>query len=134
MSRCAFVEPSTGVRSYWSSNYATQDSAQRHRAVATVEPTSAGWQQIVPIRIQGEDQPRVLKFGGVADATLDNLMLRMLGLSLRQSVIFEDVTGETYEVLVVAYDPSRRGVIRTRNNANHVRSYTLELQVIRQIS
>lgn len=131
MSRCAFTDPATGVRYQWTRNYEEESSSSRTRAIATVEPTAAGWAQVEPVRLQGAAEPRTRRYTGKADDATHLIFARMYALSQTQSVIFEDIDGSRTEVFVTGYDPTRVGVVRTIGNANHYRSYTLDMEEAR---
>lgn len=131
MARAALIDPATGERVVFEMNPSSQEDGKRERSVAVLKPAAAGWRPVSSTLQQSERGPLTKRYSGLAPSRAQHAMLlRFRALSEEQSVIFEDPDGTTREVLVTAYEPTRRRVVRGPRGGLEVWNYQLELQVL----
>lgn len=133
--RNQFIDPRGVVPTYaWQVNHDTEDQFGRERQVTTSAPTG----NVGLVRQQGEDSPLVISLSGsILHAAQHAAMRRYFDLSRGQTVIFTDFAGDSYEVLVTSFKPTRQRTIRNPRDSSielHYWHYTLDMQVIRVIS
>lgn len=130
-----FLNPWTGAYYDWPINNSTEESFGKTRNIDHTAPTSG----LGLIRQQGDDSPMAIKLSGtIFHKAQHQAMIAYFNLSRTQTVYFRDFTGETYEVIITAYQPTRQRTIRNpRDFANapyHYWKYTLEMDVVRFIN
>jgi hypothetical protein len=134
MSRNVLTDPATGFSYSWPVNHSAVEKAERTRTITELPPTAAGWQDARPTFQQGDRTPEVLRLTGrVWDPTQISVLLAFLRASKRRTVIFEECSGDRYEVLIDSLEPQRRGVVRAPNGGKYVWDVAIEMEVVLQL-
>jgi hypothetical protein len=129
-----FTDPWTGSYYDWPINHSEEEAFGKTRNIDHTAPTSG----LGLIRQQGDDTPMAVKLSGtIFHKAQHQAFIGWLEKSRTQTIYFRDFTGETFEVIVTAYQPTRQRTIRNpRDFANapyHYWHYTLEMDVVRFI-
>lgn len=132
MARAALIDPATGQRVPFLFNPSAQDTGARVRKVNELVPAAAGWGPCTRTLQQGERGPLTMRFTGLAPTAEQHAALIFFRrLSEQQTVHFEHPDGTAAEVLVTAYEPERKAVVKGPRGGLEVWNYSLELQVAR---
>ncbi len=136
MARDQFIDAATGETYTWELNHEAEEAAARQRTIQVSQPTAAGWQQVSPVRQQGEGGPYVRRFTGtVATATQHAAFLKFWQICASRSIIFQVTTGERLEVIIRSYQPGRKRVITgPRGARTYIWKYTMELEIVSVVS
>jgi hypothetical protein len=132
MARNVFHDPAGLVADYpWPINHTTEESFGKRRNITVTSPTAG----IGHILQQADDTPMVIKLGGtILTRAQHAAFAAWFERSRSRSVYFTDFAGDTYEVLIVAYEPTRQRTVRNpRDQANAPLwfwRYTMELHVL----
>jgi hypothetical protein len=131
-----FYDPATGETYTWEFNNSTVEAAPRARTIEHLQPTAAGWEQVTPVRQQGDSAPEIHRLAGtVFSASQHEAFMRFWRTCATQTIHFLPCDGGRYEVVVRAYEPTRRRVVKAaRGDALHVWDYTLEMEIVTQIA
>jgi hypothetical protein len=133
--RNRFTNPADGSSYDWPINHDNEEANEQRRNIERTAPTAG----VGFVRQQGEDSPLVLRYSGVilTQAHHDE-MQAWYTLSKSQSVHFRDFAGNVFEVLIVAFTPTRvRTVANPRGgttNPHHFWRYQIEMEVLQIIS
>lgn len=134
--RCQLVDPAPGGAGVyaWETNYDTEDSFGSRRNVQRTATTNG----VNVVRQQGDDEPIVIKVQGVIlRKNQHQRFIDMFVAGKSRTLHFIDFEGHEYEVLLLAYLPTRQRT--SRNPADptillHYYKYTMEMEVTRVIS
>lgn len=131
----AFFDPATGVSYQWPRNNSKVEKAERSRALTELAPTAAGWQDGVrPALQQNLEAPEVLVLTGrVWDVDQVRVFSDFLRITKRRTVIFEEFSGERYEVLLDSLEPKRIPVVRAPNGGRYVWEFSLQMEIVNRI-
>lgn len=133
-----FIDPFGVVPTYtWTINY-KPDGEDAFGKERTVQRTAATKGHSL-IRQQQDDGALILKFSGTAlTKEQHNAFIQWWKLCSDQTVIYQDFTGDQYEVVILGYMPKRVGVARNmRDTANApmwVYDYDIDMDVVTVIS
>lgn len=130
-----FQDPA-GVKTLypWPVNHGEEEDFGRERPIEHSAPTSG----VGLIRQQGAETPLAYRIGGVIfhEAQYTEFW-EWFELSRTQTIYFHDFAGDSYEVIVTAFKPTRHRTVRNpRDFANapyHYWRYTMEMEVVRVI-
>jgi hypothetical protein len=135
MPRAALINPASGVRVVFEISPSEEQQSRRVRTVTRARPAASGWRPVTPTLQQGARGPLTKQFNGLAPSRAQHeMLLAFRRLSESQTVIFEDPDGNSYEVQVTTYEPTRRSVVRGPRGGSEVWGYSLTLQVMNTTS
>lgn len=130
-----FQDPAAVVTTYsWAINHSEEEDFGRDRQIEHSAPTSG----VGLIRQQGEESPLVYRIAGTifAEAQVTEFW-EWFTLCRTQTIYFHDFAGDSYEVLISSFKPTRHRTIRNpKDFANaplHFWRYTMEMEVVRVI-
>lgn len=134
MPRNRFTNPATGAYYDWHINHDAEEAEGRTRNVEYTARTG----NVGLVHQQGDDAPLVLKYSGkILQAAQLASMIAYYNLCSTQTVIFTDAYGDSYEVIITAFQPRRlRAVKNPRDATNPTRywEYSIEMSVLRVIA
>jgi hypothetical protein len=119
----------------WAINHSEEEESGRDRQIETRANTG----NVGLVRQQGEMTPLLLRYTGtiLEKAQLDE-MLRWFRLCETQTIYFTDFAGDSYEVQISSFKPTRvRAMRNTRGlatNPLHYWRYTIEMHVLRVLA
>lgn len=136
MSRNLFIDPVNGATYTWAVNHRTEEVNGRQREITQLHPVGAGWAPSDVTSQQGETTPRKMRLGGRAFTIIQHsYFLIYYYLCRTQTVLFHHGADDvTYEVLVTAYEFQRRAVTRAPRGDAHVFDYTMELEIVAEVT
>lgn len=136
MARNYFIDPA-GVRTTypWQINHSDEDEFGKSRNIQHGAKTASTGL----VKQQSDDSPMVMRVRGVIlhKAQIQE-MIAWWKLCETQTIHFTDFTGDTYEVIITAFKPTREKTIKNpRDYANApywIWKYELEMEVVTFIS
>lgn len=132
MSRNLLFDPASGISYAWPVNHKAVEKAERTRELAELVPTGAGWVDGVRPTIQaGDATPYTLRITGrLWDEAQLTVIQDFVRATKGHTVVFQEPSGERYEVLIEAFEPKRVAVVRAPNGGRYVWDYALEMTTI----
>ncbi len=136
MARNQFLDPATGDTYTWEVNQAEVPALVRHREVTNEQPTAAGYEHVSPVLTQGTETHQIHRLEGlVATQSQHEAFLNFWRISAERTVHFLPCTGGRYEVVVRAYNPTRKRVISGPRGARlHVWKYEMTMEIVAQLA
>lgn len=133
--RNVFRAPSGALAPYaWQVNHSDEEEVGRRRNIETTAPTS----NVGLVMQQGSDGPMILRFTGtILHASQFAAMRAYFNLSRTETIIFTDFAGDSYEVVITAFNPTRKRTLRNPRDVSihlHYWTYTIELTVVRVLT
>jgi hypothetical protein len=131
MPRNQFYNPATGEGYPWPINHSDENSFGKARQVNTGANTANTGLTMQ----QGDDEPMVIEVTGtILHSAQHAAMIRWFAISKQQTIYFTDYSGDSYEVVILAYQPTRQRTLgnpRDRTMPFHYYKYTLRMHVVR---
>lgn len=130
MPRNVFTNPANGQTWAWPINHSAEQEVGRDRGV-TFEANSANTGLV---KQQGALAPLVLRYEGtILDPAQLQAMLAWQALCETQTIYFTDFAGDSYEVLITSFRPTRKRTLRNPRHPEllHYWTYSIELTVVR---
>lgn len=132
--RNKFIDRATGNEYEWPINHKQEDEFGKRRNIEQTANTG----NTGHVRQQGSKSPLSLKLQGTI-LTRDFLFAMRLWFELceDQTIEFHDYTGQQYEVIITAFNPTR---VRGQNHKdpvyapNHYWTYSIEMDVVRVLT
>lgn len=130
-----FEDPAGNKATYdWPVNHSEEEEFGRDRNIETGAPTSG----IGLVQQQGADSTLALRIAGtIFHKEQVEEMWEWFQLSRSQSIYFHDFAGDSYEVIITSFKPTRHRTLRNpRDFANapyHFWRYTMEMRILRVI-
>lgn len=132
--RNRFTNPATGEFYEWAVNHSTEDQFGRQREVTNV-PTTGG---AVRVLQQGDEGPLVLSLTGtILHSDQFAQMRAFFDLARQQTIYFDDFAGDSYEVIITGFQPTRQRTVRNPRDPSipyHYWTYTINMQVVRVLA
>lgn len=130
-----FHDPVVGDTYVWPINHDEEQDFGQARNISTEANTG----NVGLIRMQGDKAPLKLRFSGrMLERSHRDAFLAWFQRCQYRTILFTDVEGTVFEVLITSFNPIRKRAVRnTRDLVNaptFTWSYTLEMDVIRVIS
>src|SRR3954467_15778758 len=105
MARNNFYNPASGEGYDWPVNHSEENSFGKTRQVST----GANSANTGLTMQQGDDEPMVIELTGtILHSSQHAAMIRWFAISKQQTVYFTDFAGDSYEVVILAYTPTRQ--------------------------
>lgn len=134
MAQNTFENPSNAEKYVWEVGHFEEETVSKRRSIEH----SANTANTGLIRQQNDDQPLTFRFGGsiLTEKQLKE-MIRWFQLCKTQTIYFHDFAGDSYEVLITSFEPTRQYALRNSkdptNAPNHFWRYSIEMEVVRVI-
>lgn len=129
-----FENPSNAQSYSWAINHFEEEASGKRRSIERAANTA----NTGLIRQQNDDQPLVFRYSGtiLTEAHFKE-MVKWFQLTKTQTIYFHDFAGDSYEVIITSFEPTRHYALRNDkdpvNAPNHYWKYSIEIEVIRVI-
>lgn len=131
--RNMFIDPSGGRATYsWTINHKPDGEATfgKERTVQRTAPTKGHGL----IRQQQDDGPLVLQLQGTALTKEQHQQFIAWWIVCEsRTIVFQDFTGDQYEVLITSYMPKRTGVARNPRDPTNAPTWQYDYEIVMDV-
>jgi len=134
--RNKFQDPSGSLPEFqWSANHSEEEVTEKRRNVTYSSNTS----DTGLVRQQGDETPLRFSYSGKITTEADLIKFLEYWKACRERTVrFTDFAGDSYEVLITSFAPTRQRVLRnprdTTNAPFHIWSYKIEMEAVTILS